>query len=78
MIKKLFQEWRAYRKVRHLQHLKRESYCLIQAKEFNGKVYLCFDGQSLLPEESLNLPIVNAIAVARATYTDYHDANAPR
>lgn len=48
--------------------LVRESETIVQAREFSGEVYICFNNVPLLPADGLTWEVPTALAVAREAW----------
>lgn len=48
--------------------LVRESEAIVQAREFSGEVYICFNNVPLLPADGLTWEVPTALAVAREAW----------
>ena len=56
--------------------LERESKERVQAREFNGEVYLCYNNVPLVPADGLSWDIPTALAVARESWLKWKDKEA--
>lgn len=62
---------RAGRVARRVRNLRRESRHVIQAKEFEGKVWLSYGGMPLLAQNDLTTDLPTALAQARKAWVSY-------
>lgn len=53
--------------------LVRESETIVQAREFSGEVYLCFNNVPLLPADGLTWEVPTALAVAREAWLKWKE-----
>lgn len=56
--------------------LVRESEERIQAREFNGEVYLCYNNVPLVPDDGLAWDIPTTLAVARESWLKWKEKEA--
>ncbi|WP_298521957.1 hypothetical protein [uncultured Prevotella sp.] len=56
--------------------LVRESEERIQAREFNGEVYLCYNNVPLVPDDGLSWDIPTTLAVARESWLKWKEKEA--
>ena len=56
--------------------LVRESEERIQAREFNGEVYLCYNNVPLVPDDGLAWDIPTTLAVARESWLKWKETEA--
>lgn len=56
--------------------LERESKERIQAREFNGEVYLCYNNVPLVPDDGLAWDIPTTLAVARESWLKWKEKEA--
>lgn len=56
--------------------LERESKERIQAREFNGEVYLCYNNVPLVPDDGLAWDIPTTLAVAREAWLKWKEKEA--
>jgi len=54
------------------KRLERISRHIIQAQEYNGTLYFCYEGQPLLEVSELDLPLVQAIKSARKVWVEHN------
>lgn len=63
---------RHHRKVvRREREARREAAHRVQAREFGGELYFCFDGIPLLHSDDLTDKLGNIVRDARSTFSDY-------
>ena len=53
--------------------LVRESEAIVQAREFSGEVYICFNNVPLLPADGLTWEVPTALAVAREAWLKWKE-----
>lgn len=68
-------QWRIHNGVKTLkkyrsEYLKRAEE-LIQAREFNGKIYLAYGSEPIVAEDELKEPIAKALQKARENWADF-------
>lgn len=56
--------------------LVRESEAIVQAREFSGEMYVCFNNVPLLPADGLTWEIPTALAVAREAWLKWKEKEA--
>lgn len=56
--------------------LARESEVVVQAREFDGEVYLCVNDSPIVPAEGLTWDLPTALAVARASWLKWKEKEA--
>lgn len=56
--------------------LVRESETIVQACEFSGEVYICFNNVPLLPADGLTWEVPTALAVAREAWLKWKEKEA--
>lgn len=56
--------------------LERESEAIVQAREFSGEVYICFNNVPLLPADGLTWEVPTALAVAREAWLKWKEKEA--
>jgi hypothetical protein len=56
--------------------LVRESEAIVQAREFSGEVYFCFNNVPLLPADGLTWEVPTALAVAREAWLKWKEKEA--
>lgn len=67
---------RARRAEQKAAALVRESETRVQAREFSGEVYLCFNNVPLLPADGLTWEVPTALAVAREAWLKWKEKEA--
>lgn len=61
--------------LKHERNIKREALSRLQAREFEGKIYLCFDNIPILQEMDLAGGVGYILEIAREHYLEYRLAN---
>lgn len=56
--------------------LVRESETIVQAREFSGELYICFNNVPLLPADGLTWEVPTALAVAREAWLKWKEKEA--
>lgn len=56
--------------------LVRESEAIVQAREFSGEVYVCFNNVPILPADGLTWEVPTALAVAREAWLKWKEKEA--
>ena len=56
--------------------LVRESETVVQAREFSGEVYVCFNNVPILPADGLTWEVPTALAVAREAWLKWKEKEA--
>lgn len=56
--------------------LVRESEAIVQAREFSGEVYVCFNNVPILPADGLNWDVPTTLAVAREAWLKWKEKEA--
>jgi hypothetical protein len=56
--------------------LVRESETVVQAREFSGEVYVCFNNVPLLPADGLTWDVPTTLAVAREAWLKWKEKEA--
>lgn len=56
--------------------LVRESEAIVQAREFSGEVYVCFNNVPILPADGLTRDVPTTLAVARETWLKWKEKEA--
>jgi hypothetical protein len=54
----------------------RESEAIVQAREFSGEVYVCFNNVPILPADGLTWDVPTALAVAREAWLKWKEKEA--
>lgn len=67
---------RARKAARKAADLVRESEAIVQAREFSGEVYICFNNVPLLPADGLTWEVPTALAVAREAWLKWKEKEA--
>ena len=67
---------RARQAARKAAALVRESETIVQAREFSGEVYLCFNNVPLLPADGLTWEVPTALVVAREAWLKWKEKEA--
>lgn len=56
--------------------LVRESEAIVQAREFSGEVYVCFNNVPILPSDGLTWDVPTTLAVAREAWLKWKEKEA--
>lgn len=56
--------------------LLRESEAIVQAREFSGEVYVCFNNVPILPADGLTWDVPTTLAVAREAWLKWKEKEA--
>lgn len=56
--------------------LVRESEAIVQAREFSGEVYVCFNNVPILPADGLTMDVPTTLAVAREAWLKWKEKEA--
>lgn len=56
--------------------LVRESEAIVQAREFSGEVYVCFNNVPILPTDGLTWDVPTTLAVAREAWLKWKEKEA--
>ena len=56
--------------------LVRESEAIVQAREFSGEVYVCFNNMPILPADGLTCDVPTTLAVAREAWLKWKEKEA--
>lgn len=64
------------KRLRRKQQLWLESETIVQAREFSGEVYICFNNVPLLPADGLTWEVPTALAVAREAWLKWKEKEA--
>ena len=56
--------------------LVRESEAIVQAREFSGEVYICFNNVPILPADGLTRDVPTTLAVAREAWLKWKEKEA--
>ena len=74
------ESWTAARKEKTAEKRKtalaRESEVVIQAREFNGEVYLCVNNEPIVPADGLSWDLPTALTVARDSWFKWKEKEA--
>lgn len=73
--KKISEEAHRQKVLKHERNIKREALSRLQAREFEGEIYLCFDNVPLIQEVDLVSDLGCALADAREHYLEYRLLN---
>lgn len=73
--KKVSEEAHRQKVIKHERNIKREALSRLQAREFEGEIYLCFDNVPLIQEVDLVSDLGCALADAREHYLEYRLLN---
>lgn len=68
---KISEEAHRQKMLKHERNIKREALSRLQARGFEGKIYLCFDNVPLIQEVDLVSDLGCALADAREYYLEY-------
>lgn len=72
---KISEEAHRQKVLKHERNIKREALSRLQAREFEGDIYLCFDNVPIIQEVSLVGDLGCAIEEAREHYLEYRLLN---
>ena len=67
---------RAKKAAKKAAALVRESETVVQAREFSGEVYVCFNNVPLLPADGLTWDVPTTLAVAREAWLTWKEKEA--
>lgn len=73
--KKISEEAHRQKVLKHEQNIKREALSRLQAREFEGDIYICFDNVPIIQEVDLVEDLGNVIETAREHYLEYRLLN---
>lgn len=73
--KRISEESRRQKVLKRERNIKCEALVRLQVREFNGKIYLCFDNVPLLTELELFNDMSDSVKVARKNYLAYRLQN---
>lgn len=73
--KKISEEALRQKVLKHERNIKREALSRLQAREFEGDIYLCFDNVPIIQEVDLVEDLGNVIETAREHYLEYRLLN---
>lgn len=68
---KISEEAHRQKVLKHERNIKREALSRLQAREFEGEIYLCFDNVPIIQEVDLAEDLGCAIETAREHYLEY-------
>ena len=60
------------REQKYAKYLEAHANSVIQAKEFDGKLYVAYNGEPIIQEDMLDMPIAEALKLSRDTWIAYH------
>lgn len=72
---KISEEAHRQKVLKHERNIKREALSRLQAREFEGKIYLCFDNVPIIQEVDLAGDLGYMLETAREHYLEYRLAN---
>lgn len=72
---KISEEAHHQKMLKHERNIKREALSRLQAREFEGEIYLCFDNVPIVREADLTVDLVDELEIAREYYLKYRLAN---
>lgn len=67
---------RARNAAKKAAELVRESEAIVQAREFSGEVYVCFNNVPILPADGLTWDVPTTLAVAREAWLKWKEKEA--
>ena len=67
---------RARKAAKKAAELVRESEAIVQAREFSGEVYVCFNNVPILPADGLTWNVPTTLAVAREAWLKWKEKEA--
>lgn len=73
--KRISEESRRQKQLKRERNIKCEALVRLQVREFNGKIYLCFDNVPLLTELELFNDVGDSVKAARENYLEYRLLN---
>lgn len=73
--RRILKESRRKKMLKRECHFKSEARIRLQVREFNGKIYLCFDNMPILTESELSKDISVSVIMARKNYLEYRLMN---
>lgn len=73
--KKISEEAHRQKVLKHERNIKREALSRLQAREFEGDIYLCFDNVPIIQEVDLVENLGYVIETAREHYLEYRLLN---
>lgn len=72
---KISEEAHRQKVLKHERNIKREALSRLQAREFEGEIYLCFDNVPIIQEVDLAEDLGYTLETAREHYLEYRLAN---
>lgn len=72
---KISEEAHRQKALKHERNIKREALSRLQAREFEGEIYLCFDNVPIIQEVDLVSDLGYTLKTAREYYLEYRLAN---
>lgn len=72
---KISEEAHRKKMLKHERNIKREALSRLQAREFEGNIYLCFDNVPIIQEVDLAEGLCCALDIAREHYLEYRLVN---
>ena len=73
--KKISEEAHRKKVLKHERNIKREALSRLQAREFEGEIYLCFDNVPIIQEVDLVEDLGYVLETAREHYLEYRPTN---
>lgn len=73
--KRISEESRFQKQLKRERNIKREALVRLQVREFNGRIYLCFDNVPILTESELFNGMSVSVETARENYLEYRLLN---
>ena len=73
--KKISEETHRQKVLKHERNIKREALSRLQAREFEGNIYLCFDNVPIIQEVDLVEDLGCVLEIAREHYLEYRLLN---
>lgn len=73
--KRISEESRRQKVLKRERNIKCEALVRLQVREFNGKIYLCFDNVPILTESELLNGMSVSVEIARENYLEYRLLN---
>ena len=68
---RIIKEHRRQKMLKRENHFKSEARIRLQVREFDGKIYLCFDNMPILTEKELSNDMSGSIIMVRKNYLKY-------
>lgn len=72
---KISEEAHRQKVLKHERNIKREALSRLQAREFEGEIYLCFDNVPIIQEVDLVSDLGSVLTDAREHYLEYRLVN---